>query len=186
MTSSSKCFFLGSLVVSLLLFLGSTSTMALTKDINSTCYRYSVDNSFVHNKTFCLQTLTAYPPAVSATNMVELVKVTLDLGSTQAKERAGFVAGLEKEPTFKKYFEMCSESYAIIVDNFRGARLCMEDGAAGAAGASITILQTYDNTQRVKDTIGKNTDNASKKLMEMTLVMEDFVAIADAAISVIF
>ncbi|CDY69636.1 BnaUnng03320D, partial [Brassica napus] len=131
MTSSSKCFFLGSLVVLLLLFLGSTSTMALTKDINSTCYRYSVDNSFVHNKTFCLQTLTAYPPAVSATNMVELVKVTLDLGSTQAKERAGFVAGLEKEPTFKKYFETCSESYATIVNNFRGARLSMEDGAAG-------------------------------------------------------
>ncbi|KAJ4909690.1 Plant invertase/pectin methylesterase inhibitor superfamily protein [Raphanus sativus] len=147
--------------------------MASTKDIDSIC------NS-VGNKNFCQQTLTAYPPAVSATNIAKLVKATLDLGMTEAKKRAGFVAGLEKEPTFKKYFKMCNESYTSIVLNFRSARLEIEDNDSETASYDIAV--SYDDTNIVKDTIGKNTDKASKSLMEMTLVMEDFINIAFVAV----
>ncbi|KAL0877629.1 hypothetical protein Bca101_027335 [Brassica carinata] len=153
MTSSSNCFFLVSLVVSLLFFLGSTLTMASTKDIDSIC-------NLVKNKTFCEQTLKAYPPAASATNIAKLVKATLDLGMNEAKKRAGFVAGLEKEPSFKKYFKMCNESYTSIVQNFRGARLEIEENLSEFA--SYDLFRCTDYTNTVKDTIGKNTDKTSK------------------------
>ncbi|KAF8096345.1 hypothetical protein N665_0312s0032 [Sinapis alba] len=178
MTSSSNCFFVVSLVFSLLFFLGSTLTMASTKDIDSIC-----NESFIkHNKTFCVQTLTSYPPAASATNMVELVKVAVDLGMIHAKKTASFVAGLEKEPTFKKYFKMCNESYNSIVGNFRSARLEIEDKES-IDTASSDILVSLDNTQIVKEEVGKNTDKASKTLMEKTLVMEEFIAIGFGAVN---
>ncbi|KAL0731368.1 hypothetical protein Bca4012_027462 [Brassica carinata] len=179
MTSSSNCFFVVSLVVSLLFFLGSTLTMASTKDnIDSICS----DSFLKHNKTFCVQTLTSYPPAVSATNMVKLVKAAVDLGMTHAKKTASFVAGLEKEPTFKNYFKMCNESYTLIVGNFRSARLEIEDKES-VDTASSDILVSLDNTQNVKDEVGKNTDKASKRLMEMTLVMEEFIAMGFGAVN---
>ncbi|KAF8096344.1 hypothetical protein N665_0312s0031 [Sinapis alba] len=178
MTSSSNCFFVVSLVVSLLFFLGSTLTMASTKDIDSIC-----KNSYVqHNKTFCMQTLTSYPPAVSATNMVQLVKVTLDLGMTNAKKTASFVAGLEKEPTFKKHFTTCNESYSSIVMNFRNARAEIEVKEK-VSFASYDIFVSMDDTNIVKGEIGKNTDMASKRLMEMTFVMEDFIGIGFGAVN---
>ncbi|KAJ4909684.1 Plant invertase/pectin methylesterase inhibitor superfamily protein [Raphanus sativus] len=152
--------------------------MASTKDIYAICN----DPSAI-NKTFCLQTLTAYPPAVSAKNMDELVRVTLDLGTTLAKERAGFVAGLKKEATFKKYFETCNDSYSQVVNYFESARSQIDEKPHGKDGASLIILESSDYTQLVKDTIGKNTDKTSKRLMEMTLVMEDFIHIAFAAIN---
>ncbi|KAJ4909692.1 Plant invertase/pectin methylesterase inhibitor superfamily protein [Raphanus sativus] len=153
--------------------------MASTKDvIDSIC-----NDSFLrHNKTFCVETLTAYPPVVSATNTVKLVKAAVDLGMIHAKKTASFVAGLEKEPTFKKYFKMCNESYISIVGNFRSARLELDDSES-IDTASSDILVSLDNTQMVKDTIGKNTDKASKRLIEMTLVMEEFIAIGFGAVN---
>ncbi|KAL0731370.1 hypothetical protein Bca4012_027464 [Brassica carinata] len=112
--------------------LGSTLTMASTKDIDSIC-------NLVKNKTFCEQTLKAYPPAASATNIAKLVKATLDLGMNEAKKRAGFVAGLEKEPSFKKYFKMCNESYTSIVQNFRGARLEIEENQSETSILSSVV-----------------------------------------------
>ena len=67
------------------------------------------------------------------------------------------------------------------MDNFRSAQLEIEDNDAQTA--SYDIMVSFDQTKIVKDQVGKNTDKASKRLMEMTLVMEDFIAIAVGAIN---
>ncbi|CAH8326996.1 unnamed protein product [Eruca vesicaria subsp. sativa] len=151
--------------------------MASTKDIDTIC---NADSMIPKNKTFCLQTLTAYPPAVSAPNMAKLVKIVVGLGESNANKTADFVAGLVKEPTFKQYFKACNDAYKLVVWNFRSARLELEDNETQTA--SSDILVSLDDTEMVKNTIGKNTDKASKTLMEMTLVMEDFIGIAYAAV----
>ncbi|CAH8327017.1 unnamed protein product [Eruca vesicaria subsp. sativa] len=151
--------------------------MASTKDIATICNGRSV---LPINKTLCLQILTAYPPAVSAPNIVKLVKIVVGLGESKANKTADFVAGLVKEPTFKQYFKACNDAYKLVVGNFRSARLELEDNETQTA--SYDILVSMDDTEMVKNTIGKNTDKASKTLMEMTLVMEDYIGIAFTAV----
>lgn len=113
---------------------------------------------------------------------MKLVEAAVDLGMIHAKKTASFVAGLEKEPTFKKYFKICNEAYILIVGNFKSARLEIEDKES-VDTASSDILVSLDNTQNVKGEVGKNTDKASKTLMEMTLVMEEFIAMGFGAVN---
>ncbi|KAF8092802.1 hypothetical protein N665_0400s0002 [Sinapis alba] len=173
MTSFSGCFFLLSMVVSLPFFFGSTLTMASTKYIDTVC-----NSASTGNKTFCFQTLTAYPPAVSATNMVKLVKIVLGLGLSHAKKTTSFVAELAKEHTFKKYLKECNDSYTLIVAELKDAIVESDEDPSSAV---YDVRVCADQTHIVKYVVGNNTDMASKRLMEMTLLMDKFIDICDGA-----
>ncbi|CAH8327016.1 unnamed protein product [Eruca vesicaria subsp. sativa] len=170
MTSFSGCFFLVSMVVSLPFLLASSSTLS-TKYIDTIC-----NNS--KNKTFCLQTLTTYPPAVSETNMVSLVKIVLGLGLSHAEKTTGFVAELAKEPTFKRYLKVCNDSYTGIVSELKVA---IVESDEDPLSANYDIRVCADQSNIVKYNIGNNTDKSSKSLMEMTFLMDKFIDICDGA-----
>ncbi|KFK40236.1 hypothetical protein AALP_AA3G348300 [Arabis alpina] len=163
MTSSSEFSLLVSIVV-LLQF--SASVLASTKYIDTICRMQSVQD-----KTFCLKTLNAYPPAVTATSLSPLVNIVIGYGISYAEKTEGFAAEAAKHG---HRFQLCKEHYATLSGNLR---MSISELKEDPMSANYDVMLCYDSTRYVKDLVGKNKDEASKRLMKMTLMMEKIIPI---------
>ncbi|KFK24066.1 hypothetical protein AALP_AAs51332U000100, partial [Arabis alpina] len=170
MASSSYSFAVMSMVVLLQLLLISASS---TKYINALC-------EHVENKTFCVQTLKAYPPVASASGKIPVAKAVLRLGISYAQKSARLVAkaAANEEPNMKKQFEECEHAFWVIVADLKSAYSELKEDAETA---NYDAQVCTDNTKIVKFLLGKNRDKASKNIMTMTLKMEKLIALAVGA-----
>ncbi|EOA14852.1 hypothetical protein CARUB_v10028167mg [Capsella rubella] len=172
MASSSYCFVFVSVALLLQLILGSASALTSTKLIDDICQH-------VNNKTFCVETLSAYPPAVSATGKFQLAKAVLRLGKSYALKSASFIEKASKDrPNMKKQFKACQDAYVNVVMSLKIAASELKESPESA---NYDVMVCTDSTTIVKDLVGKNRDVAAKKVMTMTLKMENLLAIAVGA-----
>ncbi|CAD5334481.1 unnamed protein product [Arabidopsis thaliana] len=177
MTSSSHCFLIVSVALLLQDLLSPVSALTLTstKYINKLCQM-----AFVDNKPFCLQTLSAYPPAASATGLLPLASAVIrGIVLPQAKKSASFANGAaKKEPSLKTQFQTCQEAFVSIGDSLMSA---FEELERDPHIATYDVMTCTDHTTKVKNLVGKNTDVASKTLIEMTMQMEKLIPLALAS-----
>ncbi|CAN7016760.1 unnamed protein product [Brassica oleracea var. botrytis] len=117
MASLYSCFVVGSLAVLLQFLLVSAST----KSINAICQS-------VTDKAFCVNTLTAYPPAASATStesfpsQISLATGVLSCSVSYAGKSASFAANAANQnPNMKKQFAACKDAYATIIASIKSA-----------------------------------------------------------------
>ncbi|KAG7537334.1 AP2/ERF domain [Arabidopsis suecica] len=170
MVSSSYSFVFISVALLLQLLLGSAS--ASTKYIEDIC-------KHVNNKTFCVETLNAYPPAVSATGKFQAAKAVLRLGKSYALKSASFIRKAAKDrPSLKKQFKECQDAYLNVAMSLKSAASELKESPETA---NYDVMVCTDSTTIVKDLVGKNRDVAAKKVMTMTLKMENLIALAVGA-----
>ncbi|XP_010485005.1 PREDICTED: uncharacterized protein LOC104763316 [Camelina sativa] len=172
MASSSYCFAFVSVALLLQLVLGSALASNSTKYIDDIC-------EHVSNKTFCVETLKAYPPAVSATGKFELAKAVLRLGTSYALKSASFIENAAKyNPNLKKQFKACQDAYLSVVNSLK---IVSSELKESPETANYDVMVCTDSTSMVKDLVGNNTHVAAKKVMAMTFKMENLLAIAVGA-----
>ncbi|CAA7021797.1 unnamed protein product [Microthlaspi erraticum] len=146
----------------------SASALTSTKYIDAIC----------GGNPFCMQTLTSYPPAVSATDLFSLAQIVINLGMSYAEGAGRFAAETaEKEPTLTQ-FKSCQREYDGIQMNLRMGKSELKEYPDGA---NYDIMRCIDSTVVVRDLIGGNSDNASKTLMEMTRQMQRLINVAVGA-----
>ncbi|CAH2070147.1 unnamed protein product [Thlaspi arvense] len=167
-SSSSSCF----VVLSLAVLLQFLFVSASTKSIDAICQR-------VTDKAFCVKTLTAYPPAASASTRFQAAKAALSLGMSYAGKSAVYVAKAAKEnPNLKKQFAGCKDAFTTIVYSLKSASMELKESPDTS---NYDVMVCTDSTTIVKNLVGKNMDKASKTVMSMTLMMEKILAIAVGA-----
>ncbi|CAN7066001.1 hypothetical protein IGI04_040564 [Brassica rapa subsp. trilocularis] len=173
MASSSGYFFVLSIMAILSQFLSApTSALTNREYIDANCQR-------VKNKTFCVDTLTTYPPTVSATGLLPLAEAVINLAIAHAEKTAGFAADTAKnEAALKTQFNQCHDAYVAIVASLKSASLELKETPDTA---NYDVMVSGDDTSRVKDLIGKNLDKSSKTLMDMTLQMDKLLDLAAGA-----
>ncbi|EOA34377.1 hypothetical protein CARUB_v10021902mg [Capsella rubella] len=177
MVSSSYCFFFVSVAFLLQSLVVSASALNSTKFIDQLCQKALVDRAF------CLQTLSAYPPAVSATALLPLAEVVF-LGICQpyakllvkSADRAA-----EKVPALKEPFKKCQDAYSRIVLELKYATRDL----TSLYDAIYDIQMCFDEINIVESWIGRNKDSASKSLMEMTTHMGNLLQLAVGATQVL-
>ncbi|CAH8309918.1 unnamed protein product [Eruca vesicaria subsp. sativa] len=168
MTSSSSCFVVGSLAVLLQFLFVSAST----KPIDAICHS-------VTDKTFCVNTLNAYPPAASATSTLQAVKAALRLSISYAGKSARFAAKAANEnPNMKKQFAACKDAYETIIASIKSAAGELK---VSPDTANYDVMVCTDSTTIVKNLVRKNVDKDSKIVIKMTLMMERLLRIAVGA-----
>ncbi|CAA0408804.1 unnamed protein product [Arabidopsis thaliana] len=145
-----------------------------TKYIDAICH-------LVSDKAFCTKTLNAYPPATSATSTFEAAVATLHLGVSYANNAAGFAGEAAKEnPQLKEKFDACQRELALISRGLKNASEELYDDTA-----YFDVTDCLDNIATMKNLVGKNTDKASKTIITMTLMLENFIFLAIGATSTI-
>ncbi|CAF2273798.1 BnaCnng65360D [Brassica napus] len=168
MASLYSCFVVGSLAVLLQFLFVSAST----KSINAICQS-------VTDKAFCVNTLTAYPPAASATSTFQAAKAALSLSISYAGKSASFAANAANQnPNMKKQFAACKDAYATIIASIKSAAAELKESPDTA---NYDVMVCRDSTTIVKNLIKKNVDKDSKMLIKMTLMMERLLTIAVGA-----
>ncbi|CAH8279107.1 unnamed protein product [Arabidopsis lyrata] len=174
MASSSHCFLIVSVALLLQVLVSPVSALTLTstKYIDKLCQMPLVDS-----KPFCLQTLSAYPPAASATGLLPLASAVIrGIVLPQAKKSASFAdEAAKKEPNLKTQFQTCKEAYESIGDSLMSA---LEELKRSPNVATYDVMTCTDHTSQVKNLVGKNRDVASKTLIEMTMQMEKLLPLA--------
>ncbi|ESQ43648.1 hypothetical protein EUTSA_v10014776mg [Eutrema salsugineum] len=172
MASSSGCFFVVTMAILSQFLLAPASALINREYIDANCQR-------VKNKSFCVQTLTTYPPAASATGLLPLAEAVVSLAVAHAEKTAGFAAeSAKKEAALTTQFNECHDAYVGIVASLKSANLQLKDTPDTA---NYDVMVSGDEIKRVKDTVGKNIDKSSKTLMEMTLQMEKLLDLAAGA-----
>ncbi|EOA12440.1 hypothetical protein CARUB_v10028415mg [Capsella rubella] len=150
----------------------SSSALTSTNYIDAICQH-------VENGTFCMQMLSAYPPAVSANDLFSLATIVINLGISYANNTGGFAADTaKKEPTLKEQFKSCQDEFDGIQLYLRMARGELKESPTSA---NYDIFLCTDITMHVKDLVGGKRDNASKTFLEMTLQMERLIDVAIGA-----
>ncbi|CAA7021800.1 unnamed protein product [Microthlaspi erraticum] len=145
---------------------------ASTKSIDPICH-------YVTYTAFCVKTLSAYPPAVSATTTFQAAQAALSLSKSYAEKSAGFAAKAAKEnPNLKKQFAGCQDAFVTIIENLKNASRDLKE-SPDASNYEANICT--DSTAIVKDLVRKNGDMASRTILNMTLMMEKFIDIAVGA-----
>ncbi|CAH2078944.1 unnamed protein product [Thlaspi arvense] len=168
MASSSSCF----VVIFMSTLLQFMFVSASTKHIDAICQH-------VTEKEFCVKSLTAYPPAASATDELKVVKAALDLAKSYAEKSRKFTVKVANEnPNLKKQFMECGASFQSIIGSLWSAT---KELTIDTMTANYDVMVCYDHTRIVKDSIGKNRDEASKTIMNMTMMMDKLLAIAGGA-----
>ncbi|EOA14553.1 hypothetical protein CARUB_v10027791mg [Capsella rubella] len=171
MASSSYCFSVLSLAVLLPFLLHSASA---TSYIDAICKKFTGD------KAFCLKTLSAYPPAASATSPLQAGLATFKLAESYAYKTKAFMTKAAKEdPKLKKDLAGCQDAYKSIVRNYDSA---LSELKSDPEIARYDVLLCFDSTKKVKGLVGKNTDKASKTVIAMTMMMEKLSDISIGAI----
>ncbi|CAH2070580.1 unnamed protein product [Thlaspi arvense] len=172
MASSTGCFFVVSMAIFSQFLLAPASALINREFIDANCER-------VKNKPFCVDTLTTYPPTVSATGLLPLAEGVISLAITHAEKTAGFAAETAKtDAALKTQFDVCHDAYATIVASLKSALLGLKDSPDTS---NYDVMVSGDEIRRVTDTVGKNIDKSSKTLMEMTLQMEKLLDLAAGA-----
>ncbi|CAA7021805.1 unnamed protein product [Microthlaspi erraticum] len=172
MASSPNCFVIVIFAVLLQILFVSAST----KSIDAICQK-------VTDKAFCVKTLSAYPPAVSATTTFQASQAALSLSISYAGKPAAFAAKAAKEnPNLKKQFAGCQNAFMTIVASLRSASGELKESPDTA---NYDVMVCRDSTTMVKSLVGKNADMASKTIVNMTLMMEKILAIAVGAIEAV-
>ncbi|EOA14835.1 hypothetical protein CARUB_v10028145mg [Capsella rubella] len=166
MASSSYCFSVLSLVVLLPFLLHSASA---TSYIDAICQKFRGD------KAFCVKTLSAYPPAASATSPLQAAVATLNLGSSYASKTADFTGKAAKaDPKLMKDLAACQNEFVVIQRSLKSASSEVKEDPESA---NYDVMLCFDSTTSVKNLVGKNTDQASKTVITMTLMMEKFIGL---------
>ncbi|KAG7537330.1 Invertase/pectin methylesterase inhibitor domain superfamily [Arabidopsis suecica] len=172
MASYSGCFFVVTLAVLSQFLLAPASALVNREYIDSNCQR-------VKNKQFCIQTLTTYPPTAAATGLLPLAEAVVGLAISHCEKTAGFAAETaKKDATLKTQFNECHDAYVGILASLKSALLELKDSPDTA---NYDVMVSGDEIRRVKGLVEKNTDTASKTLMEMTLQMEKLLDLAAGA-----
>ncbi|CAH2078917.1 unnamed protein product [Thlaspi arvense] len=172
MTSSSSCF----VVIFMSILLQFLFVSASTKHIDAICQH-------VTDKEFCVKSLTAYPPAASATDEIKAVKAALDLASSYADKSRKFTVKVANEnPNLKKQFMQCADSFQSIIGSLWSAT---KELKIDPMTANYDVMVCSDETRIVKFSIGKNRDGASKTIMNMTMMMDKLLDIARGATDVL-
>lgn len=78
----------------------------------------------------------------------------------------------------KKQFKACQDAYVNVVTSLKIAALELRESPESA---NYDVMVCTDSTTMVKDLVWKNRDVAAKKVMTMTLKMENLLAIAVGA-----
>ncbi|AED95889.1 putative pectinesterase inhibitor domain-containing protein [Arabidopsis thaliana] len=169
MASPSNYFFLVSLAVLLpfLIIFASATTY-----IDAICQS-------VTDKAFCAKTLNAYPAAGSATSQFQAATATLNLAISYADKSAGFTGNAAKEnPTLKTQFAASQDAFVTISKSLKSAASELK---ISPDTANYDVMVCSDSIATVKNLVEKNTDNSSKTVMTMTLMMEKLLTIAVGA-----
>ncbi|KAG7537331.1 Invertase/pectin methylesterase inhibitor domain superfamily [Arabidopsis suecica] len=170
MASSSYCFGLVLSLAVLLPFL--LISASATNYIDAICQR-------VTDKAFCAKTLNAYPAAASATSQFQAAVATLNLAISYADKCAGFSGNAAKEnPNLKTQFAASQDAFVTISKSVKSAASELK---VSPDTANYDVMVCSDSIAVVKNSVGKNLDNASKTVMTMTLMMEKLLAIAVGA-----
>ncbi|CAA7057744.1 unnamed protein product [Microthlaspi erraticum] len=128
---------------------------------------------------FCVKTLSAYPPVVSASTTFQAAQAVLRFSISQAQISASFAAKAAKEnPNLKKQFAGCQDAFVTIIEHFNNA---IRDLQKSPDVSKYEAMICTDNTAIVKNLVGKNGDMASKNMVNMTLMMEKIIDIAVGA-----
>ncbi|XP_010442483.1 PREDICTED: uncharacterized protein LOC104725513 [Camelina sativa] len=172
MASYSGCLFVVTLVVLSQFLLAPASALLNREYIDANCQR-------VKDKPFCIQTLTTYPPASSATGLLPLAEAVIGLAITHCEKTAVFAAEAAKmDATLKTQFNESHDAYVGILASLKSAKLELTDSPDTA---NYDVMVSGDEIMRVKGLVEKNTDPSSKTLMEMTLQMEKLLDLAAGA-----
>ncbi|CAA7021799.1 unnamed protein product [Microthlaspi erraticum] len=160
MAFSANCF----VIVSLLVLLQFLIVSASTKPIDSICQGQGVTDH-----AYCFKTLSAYPPALQAT------EAALSLAKSYTEEPIKFTGKAAQEnPRLKKDFLTCQHSYQT-TEKQLGIAI---DSLKNYPEESLYSCQlTWEEMSVVKYTVGKNEDEASKTLMKMTLMVFKIIPI---------
>ncbi|KAH0932212.1 hypothetical protein HID58_009329 [Brassica napus] len=173
MASSSPCL----VAIFVAIWLQFLSISASTKSIDAICQH-------VTDKRFCIKTLTAYPPAASATNTFQTVSAAIHIAESYAEKCRKFTEKTAKEnPKMKNQFMDCQDAYHRIVMSLRSAAGELK---VSPDTSNYDVMVCTDQTTMVKDLVGKNRDVASNTIMKMTLMMNKLIAIAAAATDLLF
>ncbi|CAA7021804.1 unnamed protein product [Microthlaspi erraticum] len=168
MASSPNCF----VIVTFAVLLQFLFVFASTKSIDAICQN-------VTDKAFCFKTLSAYPPAVSASTTLQAAQAALSLSISYARKSAGFAAKVAKEnPNLKKQFSVCQDAFEGIITSLRSASGELKESSDIA---TYDAMVCRDSTTMLKNLVGKNGDMASKTIVHMTLMMERILAIVVGA-----
>ncbi|CAN8253524.1 unnamed protein product [Cochlearia groenlandica] len=173
MASTSGCFFVVTIIIIFSQFLiDPTSGLINRQFIDANCEK-------VKNKPFCIDTLTTFPPAVSATGLLPLGEVVLNLAISHAEKTAAFAAETAKtDVALKTQFDECHTAFVGIVASLKSASLQLKDTPDTA---NYDVMVSGDETRRVTGLVGKNTDKASKTIIEMTVQMDKLLDLAAGA-----
>ncbi|CAN8306671.1 unnamed protein product [Cochlearia groenlandica] len=156
------------MVLSLAILLQFLLVFASTKSIDAIC-------KTVDDKTFCVKTLSTYPPAASATNTFQAATAALKLGKSYAEKCAAFTAKAATEnPNLKKQFDACQDAFKSIVSNLWSASGELKESPDTA---NYDVMICMDSTTIVKNMVGKNKDATSKTIMNMKLRMDKLISI---------
>ncbi|CAE6012130.1 unnamed protein product [Arabidopsis arenosa] len=134
----------------------------------------------IDDKAFCLQTLSAYPLAASATGLLPLAEVVIrgiDIPYAKLLVKSADRAA-EKVPALKEQFKACRDAYFLIVMSLKSAASELK---ISPETANYDAMVCFDQTTLVQKLIGKNKDLTSKSLMEMTLRMDKLIRLAIGA-----
>ncbi|KFK26637.1 hypothetical protein AALP_AA8G274300 [Arabis alpina] len=159
-----------------LVFLALVSQFVLasasTAYIDAIC-KHVTDNAF------CIQTLSGYRPAASATSTFQVASAVLRLDISYAHKSAGFsaIAAIEN-PALKKQFKECQDAFRTIIASLKSAASELKESPDTA---NYDVMVCTDSTTVVKNLVGKYSDKASKNVIMMTLMMEKLLAIAVGA-----
>lgn len=101
----------------------------------------------------------------------------------QAQKSASFAEGAaKKDPTLTKQFQLCQNAYVTIGNSLMSAVAELKDSPDTA---NYDVMTCTDQTTQVNNLIGKNTDMASKTLIEMTMQMGKLLRLGVAATQVL-
>ncbi|CAN6816455.1 unnamed protein product [Brassica oleracea] len=145
---------------------------ASTKSIDAICHH-------VTDKRFCLKTLSAYPPAASATTTFQAVRAAIHIAKSYAEKCRKFTEKTAKEnPKPKDQFMDCQDAYLRIILSLRSAAGELKESPETS---NYDVMVCTDQTTMVKNLVGKNRDVASNTIMKMTLMMNKLIVIAVGA-----
>ncbi|XP_010482307.1 PREDICTED: uncharacterized protein LOC104760993 [Camelina sativa] len=147
----------------------------LLLSVSATSYIDTICNKAKGDKAFCVKTLSAYPPAASATSTFQAAVATLSLGASYADKSAAFAGTAAKvNPKLKE----CQDAFVLISRSCKSASSELKEDPQTA---NYDVMLCYDSITTVKNLVGKNTDKASKTIISMTMMMEKFLALAVGA-----
>ncbi|XP_010441508.1 PREDICTED: uncharacterized protein LOC104724663 [Camelina sativa] len=159
---ASSSFFFG--VVSLAVLLPF-----LLLSASATSYIDAICSNSPGDKAFCAKTLSAYPPAASATSTLQAAVATLRLGMSYANKSADIAGTAEKEnPKLKG----SQDAFLGIIGNLKSSTSELTEDPQTA---NYDAMVCYDNTKILEDLVGKNKDKASTTIFTMTVMMNKLI-----------